>query len=211
MPKETFFNLPQEKRAAIYYSALKEFSAKGFEKSNVGEIAKAAQVSKGSMYQYFVDKDELFLYCVKTALDISFKATYSEEQSVNISIFDYIRGSLERGLNFLQGHFAEYLFLQIIFLDKQNRLYKQMMDYALEYSDNMLLKIIQANKDKGFIRNDIDDVSILLFIEGVSIQFKEYILRTVKINRDELNEKSLANVEPIMHSMINLLKNGLEG
>src|SRR5882757_22548 len=36
------------------------FMARGFDAASMGEIAKAAGVSKGTLYVYFKDKDELF-------------------------------------------------------------------------------------------------------------------------------------------------------
>jgi AcrR family transcriptional regulator len=62
MPKETFFNLNEEKQEKVMRSAISEFLKHGFEKGNIGDIAKNAGVAKGSIYQYFENKRELFLY-----------------------------------------------------------------------------------------------------------------------------------------------------
>jgi AcrR family transcriptional regulator len=64
MPKETFFNLNEEKQEKIMRASISEFSRYGFEKGNIGSIAGSAGVAKGSMYQYFQNKRELFLYSV---------------------------------------------------------------------------------------------------------------------------------------------------
>ena len=62
MPKQTFFNLPPAKQRNIVYAALTEFTNKGYLLGSVGTIAKNATVSKGSMYQYFEDKKEFYIY-----------------------------------------------------------------------------------------------------------------------------------------------------
>lgn len=65
MPKSTFFNLPQEKREHIFAQALIEFSRHPFERASLSEIVSSAGIAKGSMYQYFQDKKDLYKYVVQ--------------------------------------------------------------------------------------------------------------------------------------------------
>lgn len=53
------------KRRQIIDGAREIFLAKGFDAASMGDIAKAAGVSKGTLYVYFKDKDELFAAIVK--------------------------------------------------------------------------------------------------------------------------------------------------
>src|ERR1700690_1398316 len=48
------------KRRQIVEGARTVFLAHGFDAASMGEIAKAAGVSKGTLYVYFKDKEELF-------------------------------------------------------------------------------------------------------------------------------------------------------
>jgi AcrR family transcriptional regulator len=48
------------KRAQILKGAMQEFLEKGFDATSMNEIARAAGVSKGTIYVYFADKVELF-------------------------------------------------------------------------------------------------------------------------------------------------------
>jgi AcrR family transcriptional regulator len=48
------------KRRQIIDGARKVFLERGFDAASMGDIAKAAGVSKGTLYVYFKDKDELF-------------------------------------------------------------------------------------------------------------------------------------------------------
>ena len=48
------------KRRQIVDGARQVFLARGFDAASMGDIAKAAGVSKGTLYVYFKDKDELF-------------------------------------------------------------------------------------------------------------------------------------------------------
>jgi AcrR family transcriptional regulator len=53
------------KRRQIIDGARAVFLARGFDAASMGDIAKAAGVSKGTLYVYFKDKDELFTAIVQ--------------------------------------------------------------------------------------------------------------------------------------------------
>ena len=60
MPKDTFFNLPPEKRARIADAAIDEFAEKGYTGASISRIVARAKIAKGSFYQYFDGKIVLF-------------------------------------------------------------------------------------------------------------------------------------------------------
>jgi AcrR family transcriptional regulator len=60
MPKPTFFNLPEAKRLLIIDTSLEEFASNTYDKASLSQIVLKAGIAKGSMYQYFNDKEELY-------------------------------------------------------------------------------------------------------------------------------------------------------
>lgn len=50
-----------DKRTRIINAALTVFSRDGFQNSKIEDIARAADIGKGTLYEYFSSKDELFL------------------------------------------------------------------------------------------------------------------------------------------------------
>ncbi|MDD3461194.1 MULTISPECIES: TetR/AcrR family transcriptional regulator [unclassified Mesotoga] len=84
MPTETFFNLPDEKKERIIEAAVDEFAENGFENAKVNEIVRKSSIPKGSFYQYFRDKSDIFKYI----LDIVFEK--------KMQMMTGIRDSLER-------------------------------------------------------------------------------------------------------------------
>lgn len=69
MPKDTFFNLPNKKRERIIDAAIDEFSAYPFHQARVTAIADQAGIAKGSFYQYFEDKKDLFKYLMELMVE----------------------------------------------------------------------------------------------------------------------------------------------
>lgn len=62
--KPTFDNIPEEKRLRIIETATMEFAKKGYHDASIGSIASKAQISVGSVYKYFENKQDLFLTIV---------------------------------------------------------------------------------------------------------------------------------------------------
>ncbi|SLN43713.1 Fatty acid metabolism regulator protein [Aquimixticola soesokkakensis] len=61
------------KRAQILKGAQKVFMETGFERAAMGEICRAAGVSKGTLYVYFENKEDLFVALVETTRDAFFQ------------------------------------------------------------------------------------------------------------------------------------------
>ncbi len=62
MPTDTFFRLDEEKKEKIILAAKKEFSEVSIQEASVANIIKYADIPRGSFYQYFSDKDDIFFY-----------------------------------------------------------------------------------------------------------------------------------------------------
>lgn len=57
-----FFSLEPDKRERIINAALNEFARNGYGKASTNEIIKEAGISKGSLFNYFNNKKELYLF-----------------------------------------------------------------------------------------------------------------------------------------------------
>jgi TetR/AcrR family transcriptional regulator len=67
VPKPTFANLPDAKRQAIIAIAIEEFAAHPYAVASVSRIVARAGIAKGSLYLYFENKQELFLFLLDHA------------------------------------------------------------------------------------------------------------------------------------------------
>lgn len=62
MPSDTFFHLPEEKRARFLAAARAEFARASYAEASINQIIRKAGIPRGSFYMYFQDKEELFRY-----------------------------------------------------------------------------------------------------------------------------------------------------
>jgi AcrR family transcriptional regulator len=73
MPLPRFENLEPPRRAAILAAAADEFGERGFDGASYNRIIERAGISKGAMYYYFADKDDLFRTVLESALGVWFQ------------------------------------------------------------------------------------------------------------------------------------------
>lgn len=90
MPKPTFLNLPREKQEVLINAAKKEFSRAPLFEASISNIIKDAGIPRGSFYQYFDDKDDVYFFL----LDEYSKRNYEQFISIikinNGDLFDSI-------------------------------------------------------------------------------------------------------------------------
>jgi len=213
MPKDTFLNLPFEKQEKVMRSSISEFLGHGFTKGNVGNIAKSAGVAKGSMYQYFENKREIFLYSVQWSIALLVKKyeKYMIIKDTDVDIFQFFyQNSKDMWLQMREER-ELVIFIQDVFLGKYNGLTDESMAYMMKVSDDYLLTLIKNGKNNGSIRNDIDDNILSLYITGVSFKIKEYLMSKARnLGEDIVDEDFKVNEKEIV-AMIELLKNGMGG
>jgi AcrR family transcriptional regulator len=211
MPKETFLNLNVEKKENVMRAAINEFSKHGFEKGNIGDIAKNAGVAKGSMYQYFENKRELFLYSVKWSLELLSKKyeKYLIVTDKEINIFDYLYESSKAIIVQMREERELVIFIQDVFLGKYTSLMDESMEYMMKFSEKYILQIIRQGKENGYIRKDINDNLLCLFVTGVSYKFKEYIMNKARTQGEDIIDESFEAYNIEVKALIELMKNGM--
>lgn len=211
MPKETFFNLNEEKQESVMRAAINEFSKQGFERGNIGEIAKKAGVSKGSMYQYFENKKELFLFSVKWATELLLKkyTVYPEAFKKGINIFDYLYETSKTTVLQMREERELVIFIQDVFLGKYKSQMDESMKYMMKASNNYILRMIRHGKENGYIRKDIDDNFLSLFINGVSFKFKEHLMNKARDLGEDIIDEPFESYEKEIKAMIDLMKYGM--
>lgn len=213
MPKSTFFNLNEEKRRKIIKSAIGEFSLKGYEKGNISHIAKAAEVSKGSMYQYFKDKKDLYLYVVEAAYVISLEYVVDvTKEYYKMSVFDYIYLGFKNTWDFLYEERETYLLLQNAYFEGNSELKEEVFNIIMRNTGEFyesITKMIDMNKEKGMIKSSVSTELILMYLTTVSSKFKEKMVFLAKQKGSEICEMSFEDFEPMIKDMISLIKNGI--
>src|SRR5699024_9116819 len=121
MPKQTFYNLPEEKRERLIDAAIDEFTIHSLREASITNIINQAEIPRGSFYQYFEDLDDLFFYLIKR-----FVANLSEH---TLSIFEKTSGDFqevtaayaEAYIDFVMGS-EKSSFYKVIYLNMNSKI-----------------------------------------------------------------------------------------
>ena len=156
MPTKTFANLDPEKSKRIIQAALDEFADKQFGQVNISDIIKQAKIPRGSFYQYFVDKEDLYLYIIDLIKleKMNFLASSLSNQG-DLNFIALVRKLYDDGVKFAIKY-PKYVNILDHLMKNKNELYDKIMAENIVYAENIYADLIEKDKQKGHIKKDID-------------------------------------------------------
>jgi AcrR family transcriptional regulator len=203
MPKDTFFNLPDDKRALICKVAIQEFGENPFDQASVNRIVANAGIAKGSFYQYFEDKADLFLYVARLAAEA--KAEYISPIMRNPDQHDFftlLRALYASGIQFAAEH-PDYAELSKRLLEhKDGPLYRELMAENLPTTYEFFETLLENAVAKGEIRDDIDTQMLAYMLVPMNARFAEYYVEHVAGEYDERMLETLDRFVDMLRSGI---------
>jgi len=208
MPKQTFLNLPEEKRNFITDTLIKHFSQKPYHEVDISDIAKECNVAKGSMYQYFENKKEMYFFSLQVSYD-RFLKLLEKLDMIHINIFDYYENSLEGIWLAMKELRNEYMLLERAFFSHDSPFKQEINEKFLKQSREFLIELIRYNQEKGFIREDIDPLLIGIFLEGASFYMKKFIIEQALIKTSTTLDLDISYFKDALSQFIKLLKEGI--
>lgn len=209
LPKRTFYRLDEDKKERVMRAAIEEFQARGFEGAKVEDIAQKAGVAKGSIYQYFDDKKDLFLYSVTWTIEHFMKMINRQTPLKDMDVFEYfLPGSRER-FEMIRKEPLLTSFAIDITQGKYGSLAEEISRELKRVGEQYELQLIANGKKRGTIRDDLDDRLLLLFFQGVTEKFTMRIVEMAKGFKYEPTEEQLLEMKDLMESMVLLLKRGM--
>ncbi len=100
MPKDTFNKLNEDKKSRITQAIIKEVSKTSFEYVNIQNIIKDANIPRGSFYQYFEDKTDMYEYIMDYISSIKRYYFKSIFEAVNLNFIERIEAIYLAGIKF---------------------------------------------------------------------------------------------------------------
>jgi AcrR family transcriptional regulator len=153
------------KRRQIVEGARDVFLSRGFDAASMGDIAKAAGVSKGTLYVYFKDKDELFSAIVKSECSM---------QAEGVFDFDHDDHDVEKVLlrhgkafvsNFAEPSRMSSLRAVIAVAERMPEIGRKVYETGPAVGIAKVAAYLQAQVDAGVLAIDDCEVAGAQFIE----------------------------------------------
>jgi TetR/AcrR family transcriptional regulator len=196
----------QARREAIIASARETFFAKGFNATTMDEIAHKAELSKGALYLYFTNKEELYVSVMSEGLSILFERT---EEALKL---DLPPDQMLRELG--EVHYRYYIdypeYSRIFFFSEHRNVAKQLpreliqesMDKGMRYFQ-LIVEVIKKGIEQGiFAPADPRKAAVAFWgaTSGTLLLFEE------EVNREIIG----MDVEQIIHYTLDLFIEALK-
>lgn len=214
MPKQTFFNLPEDKRQAIIDIAIEEFANNDYKSASVSRIVAEAGIAKGSFYQYFDDKKELYLYLID--LGSQEKAKFLQNHpppDPQMGTFAYLRWLFGAGVQFeLTNSKLAKVAYRAYYDDRP--FFDEAMQQAEAQASTFARQLLLQGIANGDLREDMDVESAVFLFNLIILELGKYILTRLDINPDELDEKGTmlfesTEAKQIFDNFLDLLESGM--
>ncbi len=177
MPKQTFLNLPEEKRQQIVDAAVEEFAANGLENASTNRIVANSGISKGSFYQYFDDKHDVFDYLV-SLLGEEKQAYFADKHppNDNLDTFGYYRWIIKTGMAFNSSNPRLVQAVSRVLLNEGVYYGKEFEKYRNQTTQGLQAMIGQAMQ-RGEVDPSIDVELAVMVMETWTNAISTYFLR----------------------------------
>ena len=209
-PKQTFVNLPPEKREGILRAAVAEFAEQGYQRASLNNIVKQLGIAKGSLYQYFDNKEALFLHVFDHfTLQVKQHVKALVTGNGQDDFFDVARQVLLAGIAFIDSH-PEYfqVYLKVLFerdVPRREELVARVRLFSLEYFG----PLAERAREQGVLRRDIParkvvfilDAMLDRFLQGYAQPYLDGGLALAGMPIEQLNDE--------IDSMVAVLRTGL--
>ncbi|MEZ5117615.1 MAG: TetR/AcrR family transcriptional regulator [Candidatus Nanopelagicales bacterium] len=158
MPRPTWDNLAEPRRERVLAAAMAEFAARGFSGGSLNVIAREADVAKGSLFQYFDDKLDLFAYvCDVTSRRIRDEVVVqSLTLDPDLPVFDYLAGVLRVWVDYFRDHPVERGVTAATNLEMDGEVRAAVREVAGRHYLEFVMPLLVAAQEHGDLRPDAD-------------------------------------------------------
>ncbi|MGV7115222.1 TetR/AcrR family transcriptional regulator [Paenibacillus kyungheensis] len=184
MPTQTFFNLPKEKRKGLIDAAFKEFSRASLADASISNIIKEACIPRGSFYQYFDDKADIFFYILeeynKHNREKVLLLLKENDGDIFIAFNEFFKLMLERFQHHEYRYFAQNIFLNMSYKVEHRLALNVNNPEAKERTDEFIRSI---NRSRLNVADEKEVLHLTKIIVAITIQnFIRFFAREVPID-----------------------------
>jgi len=211
LPTKTYAGLPKQKQIKIFKAALNEFANKGYSMASTNSICKAANISKGSIFQYFSTKEDLFFFIVRKALSEVIKVYKADYQldTDNLSLKEIFMESCLQLIDIYENYPNHYkIYLRINYeIDAPN--YIKLRRYLAKYVSIVTYQFIDIGKKRAMLKEDIPSGLLRFIINSFIGRFVEACFIPGYDPTLNFDTSSLSKKKEIINEIYKLLIEGI--
>jgi AcrR family transcriptional regulator len=214
MPFQTFENLPVEKRQKIIECAVDEFAEHDYSSASISKIVARAGIAKGSLYQYFTDKNEMYLYLLDLVSQKKAEMMATAfQQDKNLPFFESLLALFSVMANF-ELQYPKLAKIGYKATSGKSPLPEYLLIKGKRSTIQYFVALINQGKASGEIRPDIDtEIAAFIFVSALSEMGNFVSAKSAIDNNPGIPEKptpaQLSEIERLYQQVILILKSGI--
>jgi len=206
----TFRHLPPDKQERVLAAALAEFADQGYQAASLNRMVAQAGIAKGSLYQYFPNKEGIFHYIFQYALKLVRRTlTAVKEETLEENFFVRLEKSLMAGVAFSREHprvFSLYLKIQF---DKNVPFRGEFLAAVRRHAGEYFASLVRQAQRRGELRPGIPRDAVLFLLDAVFDRFLQAAAVPALDVALGLHQAPEAAIHQHIRELIGLLKEGL--
>ncbi|UCG14759.1 MAG: TetR/AcrR family transcriptional regulator [Deltaproteobacteria bacterium] len=208
--RPTFAKLPSDKQERIMDAAIEEFARWGYEKASINRMVGRLGIAKGSIFQYFGSKRNLYFYVFDHAVVLVKRSLKQvKAHSEGEDFFVRLAKSLQAGIHFIRRHPRIYqVYLKMLFQEDfpfRTDLLKMIRLFSIDY----LRPLVEEGMGRGELRQDLDPELAAFFLDAMLDRFLQAYCVAYMDSGVGLFQASDENVQGRIRDCIAILRHGM--
>jgi AcrR family transcriptional regulator len=219
VPKQTFLNLDERKRERFLAAADKEFALHDYAQASVSRIVAELDIAKGSLYQYFEDKQDLYLYLIERAATAKLESIREElgPYGEHEGFFAFHTRLILAGVKFdlRNPHYSLILYraTQETTTDEAAEISEELRARSAEF----LRGFVEVAIERGEVRPDVDRELTVHVTNTMTLALEPYLKSKYGYTHlGQLHDPDSplpftpADLERDVHELVTVMRSGLE-
>ncbi|MEM6840613.1 MAG: TetR/AcrR family transcriptional regulator [Bacteroidota bacterium] len=210
--KPTFERLKPDKKQQFIEAAFEEFALYSYQEASLNRLVKKLGIAKGSIYQYFEDKQALYFYLKEYVIARKREFMQSAITTTPDNFWVWLEALFHQGLAFD----AQYPVMnRFLYRYSQERMIPEVTRDMVRYDQEALdffSSIIVQQQEQGILKKNLDATVMARLI----IQISKTLLETLAPAEEDSNplgpviQASEAEYTRALRQLINILQSGMK-
>ncbi len=206
----TFRHLPADKQQRVLGAALAEFAEQGYQAASLNRVVAKAGIAKGSLYQYFPNKEGIFHYIFQHALKMVRRTlTRVKAETLEENFFVRLEKSLLAGVRFSREHpkvFSLYLKIQF---DKNVPFQDEFLAAVRRHAGEYFASLVRRAQVRGELRPGVPQAATLFLLDALFDRFLQAVAVPALDVTLGLHQATDETIHTHIRELISLLREGL--
>lgn len=202
MPKKTFFKLAEQRRRMIIEAFLLEFTKYPYDTASVSQTLVKMDISKGSFYQYFESKLELFTYLQQHCGKVKAEYIGNIARCDYPDFWQYFKALYVKGVNIYLDHPLESNFLNALMKHASSPTVKPLYDIWYGQIMEQMKEWVEHEVEQGLFRDDVSVDSMAFMLYKMNTALIELMGFKIKQKSNPLLDSPPATIESVDRDLL---------